>query len=178
MEAHATSDFTGRRQMQKTRDHRYDILLADHHVRFRRAVRDVLEAIPGVEVTGEASNRDELFELLQQSPPQLVILGMAMPDLRAGEGTQLINQHYPETKVLIMVMDQAPEYLRHGLEAGAAGILPKQYVASQIAGAITAIRQGKTYLPPQAPEGDTAMEAASLSMSSGECGSDNRSTGL
>jgi DNA-binding NarL/FixJ family response regulator len=129
----------------------YYILLADDHVRFRRAVRQILEEIPGVKVTGEAGNRHELLELLRQSPPRLVILDISMPDLRAGEGTELIKLHYPDTKVLIMVMDQAREYLTHGLAAGAAGVLPKQHVAGQIARAITAIRQGKIYLPPQAP---------------------------
>ena len=91
---------------QKTMDHPYHILLADDHVGFRREVRKILEEIPDVKVTGEAGNRRELFELLRQSPPKLVILDMSMPDLRAGEGTQLIKLHYPETKVLIMVMDQ------------------------------------------------------------------------
>jgi DNA-binding NarL/FixJ family response regulator len=134
-------------------DRPYCILLADDHVGFRREVRKILEEIPDVKVTGEAGNRRELFELLRQSPPKLVILDMSMPDLRAGEGTQLIKLHYPEIKVLIMVMDQESEYLTHGLAAGAAGVLPKQYVAGQISRAITAVRQGKIYLPPQARGG-------------------------
>ena len=128
---------------QKTMDRPYCILLADDHVGFRREVRKILEEIPGVQVTGEAGNRRELFERLRQSPPQLVILDISMPDLRAGEAIQLIKLHYPETEVLIMVMDQEHEYLTYGLAAGAAGILPKQYVAGQIARAITTIRQGK-----------------------------------
>jgi DNA-binding NarL/FixJ family response regulator len=132
-------------------DRPYCILLADDHVGFRREVRKILEEIPDIEVTGEAGNRRELFELLRQSPPKLVILDMSMPDLRAGEGTQLIKLNYPETKVLIMVMDQESEYLTHGLAAGAAGVLSKQHVAGQISRAITAIRQGKIYLPPQGP---------------------------
>ncbi len=132
-------------------DRPYDILLADDHIGFRREVRKILEEIPDVKVTGEAGNRRELFELLRQAPVKLVILDMSMPDLRAGEGTQLIKLHYPETKVLIMVMDQGREYLSRGLAAGAAGVLPKQYVAGQIARAITSVRQGKIYLPPPAP---------------------------
>jgi DNA-binding NarL/FixJ family response regulator len=125
-------------------------LLADNHAGFRREVRKILEEITGVEVTGEAGNRRELFELLRQFSPKLVILDISLPDLRAREGIQLIKSHCPETKVLIMVMDQGSEYLAHGLAAGAAGVLPKQYVAGQIAPAIAAIRQGKIYLPPQA----------------------------
>ena len=141
-------------------DRPYCILLADDHVGFRREVRKILEEIPGVKITGEAGNRRELFELLRQSPPKLVILDMSMPDLRAGEGTQLIKLHSPETKVLLMVMDQEREYLTYGLAAGAAGVLPKQYVAGEIARAITAVRQGKIYLPPQVTGNNSHRMAA------------------
>jgi two-component system, NarL family, response regulator NreC len=126
----------------------YYILLADDHVGFRREVRKILEEIPDVEITGEAGNRRELIELLRQAPPELVILDMAMPDIRAVEGTELIKKHSPETKVLLTVLFQEREYLSYGLAAGAAGVLPKQYVAGEMARAISAVRQGKIYLPP------------------------------
>jgi DNA-binding NarL/FixJ family response regulator len=127
----------------------YCILLADNHAGFRREVKKILEEMPGVKVTGEAGNRLELLERLRQSPPQLVILDIGLPDLRAKEGTQLIKSRYPGTQVLIMVMDQGHEYVKYGLAAGAAGVLPKQYVAGQMARAISTVRQGNIYLPPQ-----------------------------
>jgi DNA-binding NarL/FixJ family response regulator len=136
-------------------DRPYHILLADDHAGFRREVRKILEEIPGVKVTGEAGNRGELFDLLRQSPPKLVILDIYLPDLRAREGTQLITAHYPETKVLLMVLDQESEYLLRGLAAGAAGVLLKQHVGGQIARAITTLRQGKIYVPPRAPGKDS-----------------------
>jgi DNA-binding NarL/FixJ family response regulator len=132
-------------------DRPYPIVLADDHIRFRRELRKILEEIPGIKVTGEAGNRRELFDLLKQSPPEMVILDISMPDLRAKEGTQLIKLQYPDMKVLIMVMDQDREYLFHGLAAGAVGVLPKQHVAGQIVEAIEAVRQGKIYVPPPAP---------------------------
>ena len=158
---------------QKAMDRPYYILLADNHAGFRREVRKILEEIPGVTVTGEAGNRGELFELLRQSPPKLVILDISLPDLRAREGTQFIKLHYPETQVLIMVMDQGNEYLTYGLAAGAAGILPKQYVAGQMARAITAVRQGKIYLPPQAPGKNSPPKAAPMSTGPGRAGGNN-----
>jgi DNA-binding NarL/FixJ family response regulator len=132
-------------------DRPFLIVLADDHVLFRRELRKILEEIPGIKVTGEAGNRRELFELLRQSPPEMVILDISMPDLGAKEGTQLIKLQYPDIKVLIMVMDQEREYLSHGLAVGAVGVLPKQHVAGQIVRAIAAVRQGKIYVPPQAP---------------------------
>ena len=130
-------------------DRPYYILLADNHRGFCREMRKILEEIPGVKVTGEAGNRRELFELLRHTPPQLVILDISLSDLRGREGTQLIKSNYPETQVLLTVLDQGSEYLRHGLAAGAAGVLQKQHVGGQIAPAISAVRQGKIYLPPQ-----------------------------
>ena len=53
-----------------------------------------------------------------------------------------------------MVMDPESEYLSYGLAAGADGVLPKQYVAGQMVRAISAVRQGKIYLPPRVPGGD------------------------
>jgi DNA-binding NarL/FixJ family response regulator len=132
-------------------DRPYSVVLADDHVRFRREMRKVMEEIPGIIVTGEAGNRQELFALLEKSPPQMVILDISMPDLRAREGTQLIKLQYPDIKVLIMTMNQEKEYLYYGLAVGAAGVLPKQHVAGQISRAIAAVRQGKIYLPPQSP---------------------------
>ncbi len=127
----------------------YSIVLADAHSRFRREMRKILEEQPDLKVAGEAGNRQELFEILKQSPPSMVILDVSMPDLRAQEGTRLIKLHYPEVKVLIMIMDQEPEYFSHGLAAGAEGVLPKQYVAGQIFRAIAVIRQGQVYFPPR-----------------------------
>jgi DNA-binding NarL/FixJ family response regulator len=141
--------FKRRRREHKAIDRPYYILLADDHAGFRREVRKILEEIPGVRVTGEAGNRRELLELLQQVPPKLVILDISLPDLGAREGTLFIKSHYPETQVLLTVLDQASEYLLHGLAAGAAGVLPKQHVGGQIVGAINALRQGKSYVPPQ-----------------------------
>ena len=130
-------------------DRPYCILLADDHVGFRREVRKILEEIPDVNVTGEAGNRRELFELLRQSPPKLVILDMSMPDLRAGEGTQLIKLHYPETKVLIMVMDQESEYLTHGLAAGAAGSCRNNMWRDKSPGPLPQCARGKSICRPR-----------------------------
>jgi two-component system invasion response regulator UvrY len=129
-------------------DGNYSIVLADAHVRFRREMRKILEEHAGLRVSGEAGNRHELFETLKHEEPSMVILDISMPDIRAREGTQLIKLYYPKVKVLITVMDQEPEYLSHGLAAGAEGVLPKQYVAGQIFRAIAVIRQGKVYIPP------------------------------
>ena len=72
-----------------------------------------------------------------------------------------------------MVMDQESEYLSYGLAAGAAGVLPKQYVAGQMARAITAMRQGKIYLPPRVPGNNAPRMAVATSAGPDRAGWDN-----
>jgi DNA-binding NarL/FixJ family response regulator len=151
----------------------YYVLVADNHVGFRREMRKILEEIPGVKVTGEAGNRRELFELLRQLPPKLVILDISLADLGAKERTRLIKIDYPETKVLLTVLDQENEYLNHGLAVGAAGILQKQHVARQIVPAISAVRQGKVYLPPRVPGKNSSSMAVPTTARPGLPGGDN-----
>jgi DNA-binding NarL/FixJ family response regulator len=126
----------------------FTIVLADAHVRFRQEIKKILEEHPGVVVSGEAGNSFELFEVLRQSPPALVIIDVSMPDLRTREAIRLIKLHYPEVKVLIMIMNQEPEYFSYGLASGAEGVLQKQYLAAEIFLAIASIRKGKIYIPP------------------------------
>lgn len=130
------------------RDGHCSVILADSHVRFRRELRKILEEHPNLKVLGEANNRSELFGLLEQGSPAVVILDVAMPDLRVQEGIRLIRLQHPEVKVLLLVMDQEPEYLSQGLATGAAGVLPKQYVAGLIFPAIAAVCRGEVYIPP------------------------------
>jgi two-component system, NarL family, invasion response regulator UvrY len=154
-------------------DRHFYILMADNHAGFRREMRRIMEEIPDIKVTGEAGNGRELFELLRQSPTQLVILDISLSDLGAGEGTQLIKTRYPETKVLITVLDQESEYLHHGLAIGAAGVLQKQHAGVQIAPAIRTVRQGKIYLPPQVPGNNSFSVAAPTAAKPGLAGGDN-----
>lgn len=125
----------------------YQVVLADDHVRFRGEIKKILNDIPGLEVMGEVGEGRELFELLEKSHPDLVIMDISMPNLRAMKATREIKSTYPEVKVIIMVMDKENEYLSHARAAGADGVLLKQDSAVNLEFAVLQIRQGKSYFP-------------------------------
>ena len=125
----------------------YQVILAEKHVRFRGEIKKIINDIPGVEVRGEAGEGRELFELLDKSPPDLVIMDISMPNLRAMQATREIKSKYPAVKVLIMPMDNEKEYLSHAIAAGADGIVLKQDSSLNLQSAVKQIRQGKSYFP-------------------------------
>jgi len=125
----------------------YQVVLAEDHVRFRGEIKKILNKTPDVEVMGEVGEGHELFEFLEKSRPDLVILDISMPNLRAMKATQEIKSKYPNVQVIIMIMDQDNEYLAHAFAAGADGIFLKQDSALELELAIHQIRQGKRYFP-------------------------------
>jgi DNA-binding NarL/FixJ family response regulator len=139
----------------------YHIILADDHVRFRWEIKKFLNEMPEVEVVAEAGEGNELFALLEQAPPDLVLLDISMPNLRAMKATRKIKADYPQVKVIIMVIDGESEYLSHALSAGADGILLKQNSARELELAIQTVRQGGRYFPKtleeKQPGGDRAI---------------------
>jgi DNA-binding NarL/FixJ family response regulator len=127
----------------------YNILLADDYILFRHELRKLIERVAGLEIVAEVGDGAALFQFLEKASPDLVILDIHMPHLRAMEATQLLKLKHPGVKVLIMVMDHEEEYLTQARSAGADGLLSKQYAAAELLEAIEAIRAGKFYLPAQ-----------------------------
>lgn len=124
----------------------YRIVLADDHTLFREAVKRGIEKVPGLQVVGEAADGLQLLEVLKNSPPDLVILDISMPNLRGIEATREIKRHYPNVKVLMLTMHKSREYLLSSLKSGADGYLLKENAFSDLVAAIETLRAGKTYI--------------------------------
>jgi DNA-binding NarL/FixJ family response regulator len=134
----------------------YQVILADDHVLFREGIKRVVEAIPGLQVVGEAGDGLELLGLLQKVVPNLLILDLTMPNLPGVGAAREIKRLYPEIRILILTMHKSKEYLCRGLAAGADGYLLKENAYGDLVAAIDYIREGKIYISslisPQLPE--------------------------
>lgn len=125
----------------------YHVILAEDHVRFREELKKIINEIPNIEVVGEAGEGNEFFELLENFKPELVILDISMPNLRAMKATLEIKARYPEVKVIIMLMDNENEYLAQAIASGADGLVLKQNCAWDLELAIKKIFHGERYFP-------------------------------
>jgi two-component system response regulator NreC len=131
---------------------KYQIILAEDHVRFRGEIKKIINKFPGVEIVGEVGEGHKLFELLETLRPDLLLLDISMPNLRGMQATRAIKSRYPEVKVILMLMDEEKEYLSHAIAAGADGIFLKQDSAMNLRSAIEKIRHGQRFFP-GVPEG-------------------------
>jgi DNA-binding NarL/FixJ family response regulator len=133
--------------MAKTR-----ILIADDHAVVRRGVRSILESQPGWEIVGEATTGREAVEQVRRLRPDVVVLGISLPELNGLEATRKIVKEAPRTKVLILTMHNSEEVTREILRAGARGVVLKSDADDTLVEAVRALRQHKPYLTSHAAE--------------------------
>ena len=124
------------------------VLLVDDHTLVRAGIRKLLEAIPEVEVVGEAGTGREALAGMRQFGPDVVVMDIGMPDMNGLEATALMRAEKPLVKVLILSLHRADEYVLEAMRVGAAGYLLKESATAELGLAIEAASRGEKYLSP------------------------------
>ncbi|MGH2972407.1 MAG: response regulator [Gaiellaceae bacterium] len=125
------------------------ILVVDDHAVVRKGLRLVLEAEDDLEPVGEAGNaRDAVFQA-RALKPDVILLDVVMPE-RSGLDVlpQLLHEH-PEVKVLILSMQDDPQYVRQAFAAGASGYVLKEAADTDVVTAIREVAAGGRYVHPE-----------------------------
>ncbi len=121
------------------------IFLLDDHKLFRDGIRAVLSDEPNISITGEAGSSAELFRLLENTHPDILIADIELPGMSGIEIAARLHQTRPEIKVLVISMHQNEEYVMNACRAGAMGFLPKETGKEELVTAINRIAGGETY---------------------------------
>jgi DNA-binding NarL/FixJ family response regulator len=121
------------------------ILIADDHEIVRKGVRDVIEAHPGWEVCGEASDGQQALDLALREKPDVAVLDVSLPALNGVALTRRLRQECPGVRVLLFTMHDDDETVSGGLAAGARGYVLKSDSEQYLAAAISALGANKPY---------------------------------
>jgi len=124
------------------------IVLCEDHLITRQGIRRLLEDEKGLEIVGEASNGEEVVQLVTEIRPDVIVMDIAMPKLNGIEATRQIKLLSPQTSVLILSAYDDDEYVFALLKAGATGYLLKSVSGNELVRAIKAIHKGEPVLDP------------------------------
>jgi NarL family two-component system response regulator LiaR len=132
--------------LESTEAAKIRILLVDDHPLVRRALRDILEREPDLEVIGEAGDGQEALEMTKQHQPDIVIMDISMPLMNGVEATKLIKASSPLASVLILTVHTDVETIFSILQAGASGYLVKSVFGPEVVHTIRAVMDGDMVL--------------------------------
>jgi DNA-binding NarL/FixJ family response regulator len=112
------------------------VLIADDHALFAEALQAILEGDERIEVVGRARNGREAVELTKSLTPDVILMDISMPVMDGVEATRQIRELQPHVCVLMLTGSNAPVDVARSRDAGAAGYVTKDRIASQLIEAI------------------------------------------
>lgn len=122
------------------------VAVVDDHPFLRLAVKAVLERYNFV-VLAEADNGIDAIQLLKNTPCQLMILDLDIPQMSGLEVIRRVKQRYPDTRILVLTAQDPSVYAVRCIEAGAYGIISKAQPLEELAEAARLVLKGKKVFP-------------------------------
>ena len=126
----------------------YRIVIAEDHRILREGLRVLLASNSRFEVIGEAGDGREAVKLVGRLKPHLILMDLSMPRMDGLDAISEVKQVSPKTKVLVLTVHKAEEYLFASLKGGADGYLLKDATATELTLAIEKTMAGQQYISP------------------------------
>ena len=125
------------------------IVIADDHAVVRSGLRMLLEAEEDFHVVAEAGDVPSALRYVRPHRPEVLILDLNMPGEPSLPAIQTVREVSPDTKVVVLTMQNEPAFAREALRAGAVGYVLKEAADSELVEAVRLAAQGRTYLNPE-----------------------------
>jgi DNA-binding NarL/FixJ family response regulator len=125
-------------------------LIVDDHPVTREGLRTALELSDEVVlVVGEASSGEEAVERARELSPDVVFMDVRMPGMDGIEATRRIRQAAPETKVILITIDESRGAISEAIQAGVSGYLLKDASPDALVDAAKNAVEGNAVIHPQ-----------------------------
>ncbi len=122
------------------------ILIADDHAVVRRGIKELLfEEFPDARF-GDASNAQEVLELLQDGPWDILLLDITMPGRSGLDLLRDLRQSWPQMPVLILSAHSEDQFAVRAFKAGALGYITKDTAAEEVCSALRKVLAGGRYV--------------------------------
>ncbi|GAB4546843.1 MAG: response regulator transcription factor [Anaerolineales bacterium] len=126
---------------------RIKIFIVDDHPMMREALKASMLSEDDLEVIGEASDPLEMFDLLKQVKPDVILMDLLMPKMSGAEAIARIFEKNLQAKVVVVTSMENEENVVAAIQAGALGYFPKTAPREYLLEAIRKAADGLPYMP-------------------------------
>ncbi len=119
------------------------VVLVDDHPMFRAGLRAVLREFDDIAVVAEADDGSSAVAAVAEHRPDVVLMDLRMPGVSGLAATAQIRADHPDTRVLVLTMDEDADSVFAALRAGAHGYLLKEAGADDVHRAVQAVARGE-----------------------------------
>jgi two-component system, NarL family, response regulator DevR len=137
----------GTSQVTETEQHVRIFLLDDHEV-VRRGIAELLSAVPGFEIVGEAGTVEQALARVLAAKPDVAVLDARLPDGSGIDVCREIRSALPDTYCLILTSYDDQDAVLSSVLAGASGYVLKEVRTSGLVDAIKQVALGRSLIDP------------------------------
>ncbi|EKQ57465.1 MULTISPECIES: response regulator transcription factor [unclassified Clostridium] len=119
------------------------VVLADDQPIILQGLRYIIDAQSDMEVVGEASDGENVINIVLNTKPDVVLMDIQMPNRTGIEATSTILNSLPNVKIVLLTTFDVQEYVFDGIRAGAVGYLLKDTNTKELLDGIRWVHQGQ-----------------------------------
>jgi len=112
------------------------VVIVDDIAETRENIRRLLQFEPDVEVVGVARTGREAIDISKDVKPDVLLMDINMPDMDGIAATEIIRKMVPFTQIVILSIQNDPNYMRRAMLAGARDFLTKPPTIDELNSAI------------------------------------------
>src|SRR5713226_10438002 len=130
---------------------RIRVLIVDDQTLVREGFRKLLELEPDIEIVDMASNGESALAAVerlhaQNTPPDVILMDIRMPQMDGIAATRAIKERWPDTHIVILTTFDDTELIHAGLRAGALGYSLKDITSEELAMTVRTAARGQVLL--------------------------------
>ena len=121
------------------------VLIADDHKVLIDGIKSILNSENEINVVADASNGQEVLDLLKEVEVDVILLDINMPILDGLDTCKLVHKKYPEIRILALTMYGEGSFISGMLKNGASGYMLKNSNKHEMIDAIRTVYSGENY---------------------------------
>jgi two-component system response regulator DevR len=120
------------------------LLLVDDHEIFRAGLRALLSRADGIEVIAEVGTAEAATEAALQRQPDVVLMGVRLPDASGVDACREILAQSPQTRIIFLTSCEEQDAVLAAVLAGAHGFVQQQIGGDALVRTIRCVAAGQS----------------------------------
>lgn len=136
------------------------VVLADDHAMLRRTMRLLLDREQDIHVSAEAADVASVADHVHRHAPHVLVLDMRLPNGSSIETIHRLRAQAPGMEIVVLTMEDRPQFAQRALDAGAVGFVLKDRADSELVTAVRLAARGEEYVSTRVTAGLEALRRA------------------
>src|SRR4051794_41622219 len=112
------------------------VLIADDHTVVRQGLRMLIDHDEEMQVLAEAGTVPDAVRLTRAHRPAVLVLDLNMPGGSSLDAIPALRESTPQTRIVVLTMQDDPEYARRAMGAGVSAYVLKEAADDELVTAV------------------------------------------